>query len=71
MTDELKKCPFCQMSDIYEISEPDNIGGQRPALFCNNCKAIVYFEDSTSKCESDDFEILQKILYKKWNRRTI
>jgi hypothetical protein len=68
---ELKNCPFCGMGDIYELREVDNERSEFPALFCNSCKAIVYFEDNTSRGENedDDYQMQQSTLHERWNTR--
>ena len=63
-------CPFCGCSAIYEVTEPDNIVEQVPALFCNGCKMIFKVEnDSPYLKDNDTFCYLKEKLHKQFNSR--
>ena len=72
--DETKQCPFCgsEGGAIYKITGKDYHGFERPEIFCDNCKATVYFEDSTSTGADirKDFEVLNIALVEGWNSRS-
>lgn len=70
-------CPFCGAGGgmIYRIEGknvlPTGEIFKRPELFCDACKATVYFEDSSSKGIDDleDMNNLKDALTTGWNAR--
>lgn len=56
---------------LYKIEGTDVHGFTRPEMFCDACKATVYFEDSTSTGTDDteDFAKLETALITGWNNR--
>lgn len=70
---EQKPCPFCGASEsmLYKITGKDVHGFERPEMFCDACKAIVFFEDdsSTGEDETEDRRKLDKKLLEGWNNR--
>ena len=67
---ELKPCPFCGCSAIYETRRDDYLTGERPQIFCNGCKVIVEVEnDSPYFADDETIQYLRDKLVKIWNRR--
>ena len=67
---ELKPCPFCGCSAIYEARREDYMTGERPQIFCNGCKVIVEVEnDSPYFSDDETMQYLRDKLVKIWNRR--
>ena len=69
--DELKPCPFCGGTDIYETySQEYAYGTRRPEIFCNTCKSIFSVEDDSPYMNCDeDFKYRKEKTRETWNRR--
>ena len=68
---ELKPCPFCGSTDIYETySQEYALGTKNPEIFCNTCKVIFSIEDDSPymNCD-DDFKYRKDKTIEAWNRR--
>ena len=67
---ELKPCPFCGCTAIYETFREDHLTGECPQIFCNGCKVIVEVEnDSPYFADDETIQYLRDKLIKIWNRR--
>ena len=67
---EMKLCPFCGCSNLYEIEREDYLIGNYPQLFCNGCKMIFEIEnDSMYLNDAKTYEYLRNKLINTWNRR--
>ena len=69
--DELKPCPFCGSTDIYETySQEYAYGTRNPEIFCNTCKSIFTIEDDSPYMNCDeDFKYRKEKTKEAWNRR--
>ena len=68
---ELKPCPFCGSTDIYETySQEYALGTKNPEIFCNTCKVIFSIEDDSPymNCD-DDFKYRKDKTIEAWNSR--
>ena len=68
---ELKPCPFCGSTDIYETySQEHAYDTRRPEIFCNTCKSIFSVEDDSPYMNCDeDFKYRKEKTKEAWNRR--
>lgn len=67
---ELKACPICGCTAIYEIEREDDFIGTYPQLFCNGCKMKFEIEnDSPYLNDTQTFEYLRNKLLNLWNNR--
>ena len=68
--DELKPCPFCGGTNVYETLNEERAGYKNPMIFCNWCKAIFTIEDDSPYVMIDeDYEYRRKKTIQAWNRR--
>lgn len=69
--DNLKPCPFCGGSDIYETySQEYALGTKNPEIFCNSCKIIFAIEDDSPYMNCDEDYVYRKAkTVEAWNRR--
>ena len=67
---ELKPCPFCGSTDIYETYTEEYSGTKNPEIFCNTCKVIFAIENDSPymNCE-EDFKYREAKTREAWNRR--
>lgn len=68
---ELKPCPFCGSTAIYETySQEYSFGTKNSEIFCNICKSIFSVEDDSPYMNSDeDFKYRKEKTREAWNRR--
>lgn len=67
---ELKKCPFCGSTDIYETYTEEYLGTKNPEIFCNSCKAIFSIEDNSPYLNCDeDYKYRREKTIEAWNKR--
>ena len=67
---ELKPCPFCGSTDIYETYSEEYLGTKNPEIFCNTCKSIFSVEDDSPYMNCDeDFKYRKEKTREAWNRR--
>lgn len=68
---ELKPCPFCGSTVIYETySQEYSLGTKTPEIFCNSCKIIFAVEDNSPYInENEDYVYRKAKTAEAWNRR--
>ena len=68
--DELKPCPLCKCTDIYETERGDLYIGHYPQIFCNVCKMTFEIENNSPYLnDTNTYNYLRKKLLNAWNRR--
>lgn len=67
---DLKPCPFCGSTVIYETYTEEYSGTKNPEIFCNSCKAIFSIEDdSPFVTVNEDYKYRKEKTKEAWNKR--
>lgn len=66
----LRECPFCKCTNIYEIEREDLYIGHCPQIFCNGCKMTFEIENNSPYLnDTTTYNYLRENLINAWNRR--
>ena len=68
--EELKPCPLCKCTNIYEVEREDLYIGHYPQIFCNGCKMTFEIENNSPYLnDTTTYNYLREKLINAWNRR--